>query len=122
MPLSDNEKIGELANQFATLADLDEPEALIAVLARACRRKAQGSISPDLARRWSILANALLEAEATVNAAQSPDARKLEAHMRQWTGDDTKAPPEAYWNEPAVQSAGQGQPGAPDAKRPPDPA
>jgi hypothetical protein len=102
MPLSDNEKIGELASQFATLADLDEPEALIAVLARACRRKAQGSISPDLAKRWRILANALLEAEVTVNFAQSPDARKLAAHMDEWTGKPQQA--------------------APDAERPTDPA
>jgi hypothetical protein len=77
MPLSDNVKIGELANQFALLADLEEPEALIAVMARACRRKAQGAITPNLAKRWQILANALLEAEVTVNAAQAPDARKL---------------------------------------------
>jgi hypothetical protein len=85
MPLSDNEKIGELANQFALLAELEEPEALIAVMARACRRKAQGAISPDLAKRWSILANALLEAEATVNAAH---ARKL----AEQTAPDTQRP------------------------------
>jgi hypothetical protein len=102
MPLSDNEKIGELANQFAMLADLEEPEGLIAVMARACRRKAQGAISPDLAKRWSILANALLEAEATVNAAQSPDARKLADHLanaqsqlRPGPQYEQQAPPEA---------------------------
>jgi hypothetical protein len=87
MPLSDNEKIGELAQQFAMLADLDEPEALIAVLTRACRRKAQGSISPDLARRWSILANALFQAEVAINAAQAP-ARDMQA------APDAQRPPD----------------------------
>lgn len=90
MSLNDHEKIGEIAQQFAMLADLNEPEALIAVLARACRRKANGAISPDLAKRWTIVANALIEAEATINAANSPDARKLEAHMAEWSGQAPK--------------------------------
>lgn len=90
MSLNDHEKIGEIANQFAMLADLEEPEALIAVLARACRRKVHGAISPDLAERWSIVANALYEAEATINAANSPEARKLKAHLRKWPANELK--------------------------------
>ena len=64
----------ELSAQFQLLGDMNEPEALLATLQRACWRAAQSrSIAPDVAKRWATVANALTEAEATVTAAQSPE-------------------------------------------------
>jgi hypothetical protein len=118
MPLTDQEK-NELSAQLQLLADLGEPEAMVGELRKACMRKANDSRTPaSEAMRWIRLANALLEAEATVNAAQSPEAHKLAEHMRQWSGDAGQGQLHA--------NAGQGRPGpqqtAPDAQRPPDPA
>ena len=98
MPLTENEK-AELAEQAQLLIDAGEPEALLATLMRACARKGRDrTIAPEERRRWRIVANALTEAETTGNAAQSPEAHKLQSHMAQWspnTPDETQSPPEA---------------------------
>jgi hypothetical protein len=60
-----------------TLIDLDEPEALLAMLQRAAQRRT--------GERWRRVAHALMEAEATVMAAQSPDSMKLREHMAEWS-------------------------------------
>jgi hypothetical protein len=86
MSLSDHEK-SELSGQFVLLAELNEPEALLATVARACQRKAHEPMGRDLRQRWSNVANALIEAEIAVNAAQSPEALKLKAHMTEWSGE-----------------------------------
>jgi hypothetical protein len=92
MPLTDREKY-DLSSHAMLLGDMGEPEAFIAAMQRACERKANDrTIAPDEANRWAIAARALLEAEATINAAQSPEARKLARHMEQWPASDQGAP------------------------------
>jgi hypothetical protein len=83
MPLGGQEK-GELERQIQLLVELDEPEALLATLARAVRRMAQGLEPPESRKRWLNLANALVQAETALNAMQTPEARKLEEHMAEW--------------------------------------
>jgi hypothetical protein len=79
MSLSGNEK-GELAQTAATLIELDEPEALLATLKRACERKAldrsQGLIDDAAAARWEGLAKSLAEAETRLGAA-SPASKPV---------------------------------------------
>jgi hypothetical protein len=84
MPLDSQEKT-ELSAQIRLLLELNEPEAMLEALRQIAARKAQDStIAPDEAKRWQTAANALIEALATVNAAQSPAARQLAEHMAQW--------------------------------------
>lgn len=84
----------ELEQQFLLAVDLNEPEALLATLRRAAARKAEmaarGLITVEEGQRWQNVAKALLEAEATVNAATSEDSRKPKQHMAEWGGS---APP-----------------------------
>jgi len=92
MPLNSDEK-ERLEQQSTLLAALGEPESLVATLRQTCERKARSPlIAPEEANRWAIAARALLEAEATINAAQSPEARKLARHMEQWPAQDQGAP------------------------------
>jgi hypothetical protein len=92
MPLTENEK-SDLSSYAMLLGDMGEPEAFIAAMRRGCERKANDrAIAPEEAKRWRLAAAALLEAEATVNAAQSPEARKLARHMEQWPAQDQGAP------------------------------
>lgn len=98
MPLTELDK-SELARNFQLLADLNEPEALLSTLARAAERIAKrellATISDDEAKRWSIVANALMKAEIEVSAANSPERAKLEAHLREWSGQAPPNPPAA---------------------------
>jgi hypothetical protein len=92
MPLTDHEK-DELAQQVRLLTELDEPEALLATLLGVAKREAsKGYGAAEARERWRILANALLKAEFEVNAAQSPEARKLAEHRAQWPAQETNAP------------------------------
>jgi hypothetical protein len=90
MSLNDNEKSADLAAQFAMLAGLNEPEAMIAALRKACERKAQGLITPNERKRWLSLANALALAEATIDASQAPERAK----QQQIAPDAPQAPAE----------------------------
>ena len=81
----------ELQETVETLIDLDEPEALVATLRQAAKRKR--------GERWQALADELLNVEAALNARQQPDARKLRAHIEEWappanraTGDSQPQP------------------------------
>ena len=99
MPLTEHEK-HEHASQVLLLGDVGEPESLLATLTRFANRKANSSRTPvDEARRWAYLANALLEAEIKLNAMQSPERAKLDAHAKQWPAAQlesaTQAPTEA---------------------------
>ena len=86
MPLTANEK-DELTQQVAALIELGEPEALVEAIRRACDRKARHALTPpEELKRWFIAANALTEALATVNAANSPESRKFAEHMAKWSG------------------------------------
>jgi hypothetical protein len=70
-------------DELQLLVELDEPEALLATLRRIAARMAEVG-RPDERKRWLNLRNALLEAEIALNAMQTPEARKLEAHMAEW--------------------------------------
>ena len=98
----------ELESQFLLAINLNEPESLIATLHRAASRKvedaAKGLITIDEGHRWRMAANALFEAEAKLNASQSPGARKLDALLAKWAG---QAPP-----MPAKGAPHDGDPGA----------
>ena len=92
MPLTENEK-AELAEQAQLLIDAGEPEALLATLQRVCAGKGRDRTIPhNEGERWRTLAVALLEAETTVTASQSPEARKPQSHMAQWTPSETDGP------------------------------
>jgi hypothetical protein len=96
MPLAENDK-DELARSFQLLVDLNEPEALVASMARMAERIATGrALAPatdNERNRWRIVANALNEALAAVTAANGPEAQKLAAHMAQWTAGTQEGAP-----------------------------
>jgi hypothetical protein len=92
MPLTDHEKT-EFAGHAQLLEDMGEPEALVGALRRICERKANIERTPYAeAIRWKAAANALMEAEAAVNARLAPEARKLADHMDEWSPDATQEP------------------------------
>jgi hypothetical protein len=94
MPLTDHEKT-ELAGHAQMLEDMGEPEALIGALRRICERKAKGERTPYAeAIRWRAAANALMEAEAAVNARLTPEARKLADHMAEWSDNAPQSAPD----------------------------
>lgn len=74
MPCYDRPMNDVLDLTTETLIDLDEPEALLSTLAKAARRKADAlnkrkhSRDERLALRWTVLADALADAELTVDA------------------------------------------------------
>jgi hypothetical protein len=105
MSLSDQTK-----DQLQLLVDLNEPEALLATIARACRRTAQAPMSIELAQRWSNVANALFEAEAAVTALQSPERAKLEAHTAEWPVNEDKPADAAETAETSPTGAGEDRP------------
>jgi hypothetical protein len=80
---------GQEKDELQLLVELDEPEAVVATLTRIAKRHALEA-TPELARRWTLLANALLQVEFALNAAQSPEALKLEAHMAEWAPQQAK--------------------------------
>ena len=92
MSLTDHEK-NELAQQFAMLAEVGEPEAMVAELRKACMRKANDSRTPpNEAMRWVTLAHALIEAEAAVNA--SPERmRQRAAQTPEWREETLQVAP-----------------------------
>ena len=94
----------ELEQQFLLAVDLNEPEALIATLHRAAARKAEdakrGLITAEEGQRWRNAANALMEAEAGVNAAQGPQAHELAEHIAEWTPTPHDRPPGAGEDAP----------------------
>jgi hypothetical protein len=105
MPLTAHEK-DELTQQVVVLLELGEPEALVEALKRMCSHKAGDVTTPsEEAKRWSIAANALMEALATVMASQSPQARKFAEHRAKWSGgtDEHREP------DPGVGSSSGGQ-------------
>jgi hypothetical protein len=66
----------ELAELTRLLIGLNEPEALVESLKRACQAKADsfltGEIGPEEAIRWRTAANALSAAISTIAASQEP--------------------------------------------------
>jgi hypothetical protein len=100
MSLSDQTK-----DQFQLLVDLNEPEALLATMARMAARASRGlgiqgrNLSEAELKRWRNVASALIKAEAAVTALQSPERAKLEAHAAEW-------PP--TWLDPYGESTGAG--------------
>jgi hypothetical protein len=71
MSLSDQTK-----EQLQLLVDLNEPEALLATMARLARRVADGLVigpmTPGELQRWAIVADALIKAEADIAAYETP--------------------------------------------------
>jgi hypothetical protein len=99
MPLTDQEKT-ELAGQVKLLEEMGEPEALVAALRRACLRKASDALTPKAeAMRWQAAADELFVAETSINARQTPEAKKLEQHIAEWSAAarpaDAPEPPAA---------------------------
>jgi hypothetical protein len=64
-------------DQLQLLVDLNEPEALLATMARLARRVSDGAVTggpmtPGEQKRWRNVADALVNAEAEVSAANQP--------------------------------------------------
>jgi len=85
MPLSQQEK-DDAAEHFGLLAQLNEPEQLLASMHRLAELQARkASNTPEERKRWEIVEEALMFAEASVSAQNSPQAQKLAAHMAEWS-------------------------------------
>jgi hypothetical protein len=92
-----------LQNTVDILIDLDEPEALVATLQRAAKRRK--------GERWQALAEELFKVEIALNARQQPDAQMLRKHLAEWSTPGERA-----------TGASQPQPTGADHDKPADPA
>jgi hypothetical protein len=72
-----------LQNTVDILIDLDEPEALVATLQRAAKRRK--------GERWQALAEELFKVEIALNARQQPDAQMLRKHLAEWSTPGERA-------------------------------
>lgn len=72
-----------LQNTVDILIDLDEPEALVATLQRAAKRRK--------GERWQALAEELFKVEIALNARLQPDAQMLRKHLSEWSTPGERA-------------------------------
>lgn len=78
MGLSDNEK-ADAKSAIALALELNEPEAMLESLRRACERKANEPLLGDSERnRWQAAAHALGDVVIELNRANAPQAKATE--------------------------------------------